>query len=74
MVSCGRLRWFGHLERWSVDDWLSICRMVEVAGAKCKGMNKKLGKNVWMMVWKCLVWILQGVFRDMWRDFIWINV
>ena len=27
----GRLRWFGHLECRSVDDWVSACRRVEVA-------------------------------------------
>ena len=29
-----RLRWFGHLERRSVDDWVSACRKVEVAGGE----------------------------------------
>ena len=31
-----RLRWFGHLERRSVDDWVSACRKVAVAGVRCK--------------------------------------
>ena len=26
LVRRGRLRWFGHLERRSVDDWVSACR------------------------------------------------
>ena len=26
VVRRGRLRWFGHLERKSVDDWVSACR------------------------------------------------
>ena len=30
VVRRGRLRWFGHLEHKSVDDWVS-CRPVEVA-------------------------------------------
>ena len=25
VVRCGRLRWFGHLERKSVDGWVSAC-------------------------------------------------
>ena len=29
-MRCGRLRWFGHLERKSGDDWVSACRNVEV--------------------------------------------
>ena len=36
VVRRGRLRWFGHLERRSVDDWVSACRKVEVAGPICK--------------------------------------
>ena len=35
-VRCGRLKWFGHLERRSADDWVLACRKVEVAGARCK--------------------------------------
>ena len=41
VVRRGRLRWFGHLERRSVDDWVSACRKVEVAGARCKRRNRK---------------------------------
>ena len=29
----GRLRWFGHVERKEVDDWVSACRSLEVVGA-----------------------------------------
>ena len=36
LVRQGRSRWFGHLERRSVDDWVSTCRKVEVVGARCK--------------------------------------
>ena len=32
VVRRGRLRWFGHLERRGVDDWISACKKVEVAG------------------------------------------
>ena len=35
VVRRGRLRWFGHLERKSVDDWVSACRKLEVAGVRC---------------------------------------
>ena len=34
VVRCGRLRWFGHLERKSVDDWVSACRRLVVEGAR----------------------------------------
>ena len=40
VVRCGRLRWFGHLERRSVDDWVLACRKVEVAEVRCKGRKK----------------------------------
>ena len=46
VVRHGRLRWFGHVERRSVDDWVSACRKVEVAGARCKGIIGRLGKCV----------------------------
>ena len=32
VVRRGRLRWFGHVERKSEDDWVSACRNVVVAG------------------------------------------
>ena len=34
MVSRGRLRWFGHVERKNADDWVSACRKLEVTGKK----------------------------------------
>ena len=37
VVRGGRLRWFGHLECKSGDDWVSDCRNVEVAREKCEG-------------------------------------
>ena len=33
VVRYGRLRWFGHLEHKDVDDWVSACRNVVVAGS-----------------------------------------
>ena len=41
VVGRGKLRWFGHLALGSVDDWVSACRKVEVAEARCKGRNKE---------------------------------
>ena len=32
-----RLRWFGHVERKEVNDWVSACRNFEVAGSRGKG-------------------------------------
>ena len=74
VVRRGRLRWFGHLEHRNVDDWVSACSRVEVAGMRCKGRNRK--------TWKECVdedKEVQGlhlewtVFSDVWRDFIWAN-
>ena len=33
----GRVRWFGHVERKEVDDWVSACRNLEVAGSRGRG-------------------------------------
>ena len=39
----GRLRWFGHVERKSGDDWMSACRNVVVAGVRCAGLRVEGG-------------------------------
>ena len=41
VVRRGRLRWFGHLERKSVDDWVSACRDMEVKGYRGRGKGRK---------------------------------
>ena len=33
----GRLRWFGHVERMEVNDWVSACMNFEVAGNRGRG-------------------------------------
>ena len=75
VVRRDRLRWFGHLECRSVDDSVSACRKVEVAGARCKGRKRKTWKECVDDNMKVLglhpEW---AVFRDVWRDFIWANV
>ena len=40
VMRLGRLRWFGHVERKEVDDWVSACRNLEVAGSKGRGRPK----------------------------------
>ena len=70
-----KLRWFGHLERRSVDDWVSACRKVEVAGVRYKGRNKKTWKECVDDDIKVLgLHLERAVFRDVWRDSIWANV
>ena len=50
----------------SVDDWVSACRKVEVAGAKCKERKKKTWKEcVDKNMKKCLVYIWNGRFSGM---------
>ena len=76
-----KLRWFGHLERRSVDDWVDdclwmiACRKVEMAGTRCRGRNRKSWKECVDDDMEVLglhpEW---AVFRDVWRDFIWANV
>ena len=45
IVRRGRLRWFGHLERKSSEDWVSACRDFEVVGPKSRGRSKKTWKE-----------------------------
>ena len=33
----GRLRWFGHVERKEVDDWVGACRNLEVTRSRGRG-------------------------------------
>ena len=41
VVRRGRLRWFGHVERKSGDDWVSACRNVVVAGVRGAARGRK---------------------------------
>ena len=71
VVRCGRLRWFGHLEGKSGDDWVSACRNVEVVGKK----SRDGGRKTWRGCVKDDMEELGlepewAVFCDMWRGFI----
>ena len=72
VVRRGRLRWFGHLERKSVDDWVSACRGLVVEGARGRGRSRKTWEQCVRDDMKLLglhsEW---AIFKDMWRDFIW---
>ena len=50
----GRLRWFGHVEQKKVDDWVSACRNLEVAGIRGRGRPR--------MTWRAHS---DGVLKDM---------
>ena len=50
----GRLRWFGHVERKQVDDWVSACRNLEVVGSRDRGRPR--------MTWRVR---LDGDMKDM---------
>ena len=50
----GRLRWFGHVERKEVDDWVSACRKFEMAGNRGRGRPR--------MTWRAR---LDGDIKDM---------
>ena len=50
----GRLRWFGHVERTEVYDWVSACRNLEVAGSRGRGRPR--------MTWRAR---LDGDMMDM---------
>ena len=72
VVRCGRLRWFGHLERKSVDDWVSSCRRMVVEGARGQGRSRKAWEQCVKDDMKLLglhsEW---AIFKDMWRDLTW---
>ena len=71
VVRRGRLRWFGHVERKSEDDWVSACRHVVVAGVRGVGRGRKTWYECVKEDMKELglhaEWV---VFRDMWRGLI----
>ena len=41
VVTRGRLRWFGYVERKSADDWVSACRVLEVEGSRGRSRGRK---------------------------------
>jgi len=41
VVSRGRLRWFGHLERMDGEEWVTSCRKIEVEGKVGRGRGRK---------------------------------
>ena len=41
VVRRSRLRWFGHVERMSEDNWVSACRAIEVEGSRGRGRGRK---------------------------------
>ena len=71
----GRLRWFGHLDRKSGDEWVSSLKNMEVAGVKCVDRSRKTWGECIKDDMKSLglqpEW---AIFRAMWRDLIWGTV
>jgi len=41
VIRRGRLRWFGHVERKSDDDWVKACQKLEVVGDVGRGRGRK---------------------------------
>ena len=41
LVRRGRLRWFGHVERKPVDDWVKNCQELDVDGKAGRGRSRK---------------------------------
>jgi len=41
VVTSGRLRWYGHVERKDMSDLVSTCRELQLQGTKCKGIGRK---------------------------------
>ena len=47
VVRRGRLRWFGHVERKGVEDWVSACRDLSVVGLSGRDLSKGRGWKTW---------------------------
>jgi hypothetical protein len=74
VVKRGRLRWFGHLERKPVDDWVSVCRNFEVEGVRGRGRGKKTwGECVRVDMDQLGLRSDWAQDRDRWRNLIWGN-
>ena len=71
VMRCGRLRWFGHVEHKSGDDWVSACRNVEAVGEKGMGRGKKTWRE-WVKddMDELGLHLEQAVFRDMCKGLI----
>ena len=53
-----------------MDDWVSACRKVEVAGVRCRGRNRKTWKECVDDDMEMLgLWPEWAVFRDMWTSY-----
>src|SRR6476469_288952 len=44
-VRRGRLRWFGHVERKSDDDWVKSCRSLKISGERGRGRGGKMWEH-----------------------------
>ena len=71
VVRHGGLRWFGHLDCKGVDDWVSACRSVVVAGVRCVGRGRKTwGESVKDDMKLLGLQPEWDVFKDVWRNCI----
>jgi len=72
VVRRNRLRWFGHVQRRSDDDWVKRCTMLEVEGRKPKGRPKKTWMDTVKMDMKPLGLVVKDADdRNRWRRMIW---
>ena len=71
VVRRNRLRWFGHVQRKSDDDWVKRCAMLEVEGRKPKGRPKKTWMDTVKMDMKPLGLVVKDADdRGRWRKLI----
>jgi hypothetical protein len=48
VVKRGRLLWFAHVERKTMEDWVKMCRDLVVVGVQTVVDVRKRGRNVYM--------------------------
>jgi len=63
VVRRSKLRWFGHVERTSEDNWVSACRVIEFEGSR----GRDRGRKTWE---ECVIEDMKsvGVTREEARD------
>jgi len=69
MVSHGRLRWYGHVERKDTSDWVLACRELQVEEKKTKGRNQKTWNECLMVDMKWFGLVKDDAHnRNKWRS------
>jgi len=64
----GRLRWYEHVERKDVEDWVSKCRRLVNRGAGVGAGLRRHGSSVKCYIRKCSMQMVEPFDKDKWRS------